>query len=145
MIKDIGHYIVHSDGTIISKKLKRPLKPTNMMGYRRVKFYDNKSKKCLLVHRLVAQIFIPNPLNLPEVNHKNGIKTDNRFENLEWVTHAQNIQHAYDNGMIRRTYRKKFDHSKIIERRTSGASVTQICNEFKISRSSTYRIVNGCV
>lgn len=72
-------------------------------GYLRVRLYFGKHRKTCKVHRLVAQAFIPNPLNLPEVNHLDGNKANNRAENLEWVTAHENSLHAYANGLKENT------------------------------------------
>ena len=58
--------------------------------------------KTYSVHREVALKFIPNPNSLPTVNHKNGVKTNNRVENLEWLSHADNTSHANDLGLVKR-------------------------------------------
>lgn len=96
-----GKYEVSSQGKIRSfKKIKNDfiiLKNIERKGYYRVyigrKFYS--------VHRIVAETFIPNLNKKPYINHKNGIKTDNRVENLEWCTRSENAYHAYDMGLMK--------------------------------------------
>jgi hypothetical protein len=65
-----------------------------------------KKYKLYLIHRMVAMAFIPNPNNLKEVNHINGIKTDNRVENLEWANRSMQMLHAYSTGL-----RRKYCHA----------------------------------
>ena len=77
------------------------LKGKNNQGYLQVNLYNVNGMKSYQVHRLVAQTFIENLENKKEVNHKNGVKTDNRVENLEWVTPKENIKHAWDTGLMK--------------------------------------------
>jgi hypothetical protein len=96
----LSNYIIHEDGRVYSIKRSKFLKPNvDERGYERVALYINGKAKNYRVHRLVAEAYIPNLDNKPQVNHKNGVKTDNRVENLEWCTNAENQQHAWDNGL----------------------------------------------
>lgn len=97
-------YFVYRDGRVESNKSSKHiiLKPDiDKDGYHIYRLYNNKTKKnkAYKGHRLVAMAFIDNSNNLPLVNHKNGIKSDNRVENLEWCTNSQNIKHAYENNL----------------------------------------------
>lgn len=102
-IQDFPRYRISDMGRIVSIKKygnAKLLKQTiNKRGYLNVHLCNDKENKCFLVSRLVGIHFIPNPLNLPEINHKKGIKLDNRATELEWCTNAQNIAHSCENGL----------------------------------------------
>lgn len=78
--------------TIIPGKILKG--SVNWGGYRVVSLKVGRKLKTCLVHRLVCEAFLNNPKQKPYVNHKNGVKDDNRLENLEWCTHSENMRHA---------------------------------------------------
>jgi hypothetical protein len=98
-----GHYSATECGKIYSHKSNKFLKTLMInSGYQTLILRIRGKSKRFLVHRLVAKTYLENELDT--VNHKNGIKTDNRLENLEYMTYKQNENHAYDIGA------KKFTH-----------------------------------
>ena len=94
-------YLVSTYGRVISLnyggwgKVKENKLQIKRDGYKRACLSIEGKSYYPMVHRLVATAFIDNPENKKEVNHINGIKTDNRIWNLEWVTHSENVQHAF--------------------------------------------------
>lgn len=89
------NYTVDKNGVVTNNLTGRILKQDKSTGYGTVVLSFNNEKKRFLVHRLVAFKFIPNEQNKPCVNHINGIKDDNRVENLEWCTYSENEQHSH--------------------------------------------------
>lgn len=101
-IKGCDGYKIGDKGTVLSYKRKNPLKVKMLLhsqGYNTFTVCYNSKHKSFFHHRVLAEHFIPNPENKPMVNHKNGIKTDNRLENLEWVTSKENVNHALENKL----------------------------------------------
>lgn len=97
----------------------------NKTGYPQVcvSLGSRSKKKIFKIHKAVAETFIPNPENKPEVNHKDGNKVNSRIDNLEWATYSENSQHAWDNGLI------NSDGSKIL-RKLSDKQVEYIRNNY---------------
>lgn len=161
-------YKVTSDGRIISCKRKvsyfrngkivshtvkeRELKPgKDKDGYCQVSLCKEGKGKMRKVHRLVAQAFIPNLLNLPEINHKDGNKQNNNDWNLEWTTSSKNALHAYETGLkIRRKGEKatnvKLTNKEVIEIRRlysmGGYTHRSLGKQFEISYSVIWGILH---
>lgn len=96
-IKGFSRYFISSHGRVKNEHLKTMKPYVNHKGYLKIQLVDdNGVRKKLRVHRLVASAFLPNKGGLPEVNHLNFDKTDNRVENLEWVTGEQNRLHYFE-------------------------------------------------
>jgi len=80
----------------------KPIKlNADKFGYFRFTVTKGNSSKTLRIHRLVGELFIPNPFNLPQLNHKNGNKEDNCKDNLEWCSDSDNKKHAYSIGLMK--------------------------------------------
>lgn len=92
-------YSISIKGIIKNIKTGKELQKRIKNGYYSVVLYKKSKRKDFLVHRLIAESFIPNPDNKSEVNHINGKKLDNRLSNLEWVTHAENQEKAKKSGL----------------------------------------------
>ena len=92
-IQGFENYLIYEDGRVFNKKYNRFRKYTiKNHGYKAVTLYKNTKCKTLLLHRLIAIHYIPNPENKREVDHINRDRSDNRIENLRWATHSENNQ-----------------------------------------------------
>lgn len=97
-IQGFEKYLVSDNGQVWSLYTHRALTPAiDKYGYERVALFKDGKAHTRTVHRLVARAFVPNPLNLPTVNHINEVKTDNRVKNLEWASVADNDNHGTRN------------------------------------------------
>lgn len=93
-------YLISNRGRIISLNSGSEMAQyVQKNGYAAVKLHTHNVKRTFLVHRLVASAFVPNPNGLAEVNHIDGDKLNNSADNLEWVTHSQNMRHSIEAGL----------------------------------------------
>lgn len=123
-----GRYSAAKNGRIYTHKFKRFLNPyKDKQGYLKIDLIN----KSFTLHRIIAKAFIPNPKNKPEVNHKNGIKADNKVSNLEWVTARENVMHAFKTGLRKKeVYIKAARENGKIMRAFSMKQVNEIKKEY---------------
>ena len=110
-MKDIkgyeGLYGITTEGKVWSYKRKKFLKPGDIGdGYLQVILYKDRERKFFLIHRLVAEAYIPNPENLPQVNHKDENKANNCLQNLEWCDASYNINYGTHNEKVSNSRKK---------------------------------------
>lgn len=135
-----GLYFISKSGKIFSLRTLRFLKEgTSTIGYKQVYLtFFNGGGKWFNVHRLVAMQFIPNPDNLTDVNHKNHDKGDNHVDNLEWMSHSDNIKHSYLNG--RRFLTTGFHLRKSVYCQTNGKTYSSAIEASKDTGCKTSNI-----
>ena len=151
-VKSNERTVIRSNGRthFIRERILKPAKDNK--GYLRVGLTLNGKLKTFKVHRLVAEAFIDNSLNLPQVNHINGIKDENSVLNLEWCTNQYNVQHAYDNNMIDVAKGEKHHNSKLTKARIEEAkglyntgkySYNDLGVIYNVSKSAIMRAIKG--
>lgn len=147
-----GHYKVSNLGNVVSVKKGYPVLmklQNHSSGYKQVKLC--KPNKILIerVHRLVASAFIPNHDKKTQVNHINGIKCDNRVDNLEWSTPQENTRHAFRTGLAN-VYGENHHHSKLSDKEAEyiiknykSYTLKQLSNKFGVSDACIRDIIKG--
>lgn len=148
-----GLYKIDKSGNIYSNRIKKIMKNSKSnSGYFCIILKKNKKTYGTFIHRLLAINFIDNPLNLEQVNHKDGNKLNNNLDNLEWVTRSENILHMYATGLKEYKplhYKGKFgsEHNRsksilCINNNTNYGSISEASRELNIAVSSIHWAIN---
>jgi predicted nucleic acid-binding Zn-ribbon protein len=149
MKRIFDNYTITKDGRIFRNSDNKEMSGcVDSCGYKKFSPRFDGEKVQAKVHRLVAMLYIPNPNNLPQVNHKDGNKLNNNFENLEWCDSKHNIRHAHKTGLSDNKHLKKkvkqinpltnkviavYDSYReaSIKVGISEQSISQICRQYK--------------
>lgn len=145
-------YWINTSGIILSSWGRPMCQRKDKHGYMRVVFTYKGRKYNRYVHRLICLVFLPNPDNKPQVNHKNRIRIDNRLENLEWCTGKENIAHSFKNGRQPTIFRgesaswhkiKSYQIPDIRNRLKKGETLKSIGKLYGVSLHTIYSIKSG--
>jgi hypothetical protein len=144
-----GVYQITKDGKVLSLKSNKLIKtyiypsPDN---YVRINLRKDHQTKICYIHRLLAETFIPNPLNKPCINHIDCNKENNDLSNLEWVTRHENIRHAFNNHLIGIRTRRKLDLKKVqevLDLNKSGMKASEIAKLYQVSLTTVKCVIRG--
>jgi len=162
-IKDYENYEISNFGNVKNKKTGRILNLYKKKNYYLVYLYNKEGKKAKLVHRLVANAFIENPNNYPQINHKDENSLNNCVDNLEWCTAKYNSNYGHHKEKLKNNKSFLGKHHaeeskqkirlsklgkeskrkrKIIINNVEYESITQAMNELKIHTRKLYKIIN---
>lgn len=147
-IKESNNHVIDEYGYLYNKRdLTKPIcQWIDNVGYKQSVIRIDGKRKYLRIHRLVAIAFIPNPNNLPQVNHIDGNKLNNNLDNLEWVDNRTNTQHGYDNNLY---HSKKRSHPVLVYDKITKAllysfkSIRSLSDELGLNRKTVTSILNG--
>jgi hypothetical protein len=145
-IPEFENYFISFDGqirSVFSGKLRKLRQDKD--GYLVIVLVKDKKQYYRMVHRLVASAFIPNPKNLPEVNHKDGVKNNNKGDNLEWVTSSEN--HLHKTRTLKKQIGEQNNTAKLCENDVlyiynSDMSSRALAKKFNISKVNILSIKN---
>lgn len=153
-----GKYLISPNGDVYSTRRRgcngQYLKPhLNSNGYLKVDLRKGKERTLKLIHRLVAEAFIPNPDNKPCVNHKDGNKHNNDVNNLEWCTYSENMKHAFRNELNHvpglngeehpLSKLKKEDVELIKSMKNTNITGSELGKRYNVTKEAIYNIWNG--
>ena len=148
-VKSLDRKVVHKDKKITRIRERILKQGTTKKGYKIVYLSKECKKLTVSVHRLVALAFIPNPDNKATVNHKDTIKTNNIYTNLEWATNLENIEHSVKAGRYRKgedSYRSILSKEKVLMIRfsyfSSCKTVKEIAKDFSLRPSHVKQIID---
>lgn len=143
-------YIATSDGNVFNEKTGKYLRPQSNGRYYKVTLsLGNSKQQQFLLHRIIAECFVPNPMKKKEVNHINGDRYDNRVENLEWVTPSENQIHSVKTNLKKHgtdLWNGKFTKEQVLEiikRKQNGESCRKLGEEFGVNATTISAISRG--
>lgn len=145
-----NNYVAFKNGMIFNLHGERMIGGINRNGYRHGIF----NGKNIDYHKIIASCFIPNPDNLRDINHKNGNKLDNRIDNLERVTHSNNIIHAFETGLAKKQLgenhhshkltRKDVEYIRsVYSKKDPHFGASALADKFGVDKTTIYDVVNG--